>query len=107
MAKTKGIFGVGATGSSDGKSLRLSGELAKAEAWSEAILPADGDVVGAESETNRRPVVVFAGVLCLGVVILVLRLAALQLVNGNKNLAIADNNRIRAFQTRAPRGLIY
>ena len=107
MATTKGIFGIGATSNGDGKNLRLSGELARAEAWSEAILPADGDVVGAESETNRRPVLVFAAVLCLGVAVLVLRLAALQLVNGNKNLAIADNNRIREVQTRAPRGLIY
>jgi len=107
MARSHGIFGIGAAGGGDGKSLRLSGELAKAEAWSEAILPADGDAVGAESETNRRPVMVFAGILCVGVAILGLRLAALQLVNGGKNLAIADNNRIREVQTRAPRGLIY
>ncbi len=108
MAQKKAsVFGVGANGRGESKGLKLSQELAKAEAWTEAILPADADAEATETDTNRRPLVVFASILAVIMVILVLRLGALQLLNGGKNLAIANGNLLRTVDTRAPRGLIY
>jgi penicillin-binding protein 2 len=112
MARAKkqpktGVFGLGASGGGEGKSLKLSQELAKAEAWTEAILPADADAEASESITNRRPMVIFAAFLGVVMLLLVGRLAVLQLIDGGKNLSIADGNRIRDVETRAPRGLIY
>jgi penicillin-binding protein 2 len=107
MAKQKtSIFGLGAE-SNDNKKLKLSQELAKAEAWTEAILPADADAEATETATNRRPIIIFIGVLTLVMVVLLLRLATLQLLSGSKNLAIANGNLLRTVDTRAPRGLIY
>jgi penicillin-binding protein 2 len=102
-----GVFGVGASGRGEGKNLKLSQELSKAEAWTEAILPADADAEATETETNRRPLAVFAVILGAVMVLLVLRLATLQLLSGSQNLAIANGNLLRTVDTRAPRGLIY
>jgi penicillin-binding protein 2 len=101
------VFGVGVSSRGASKNLKLSQELTKAEAWTEAILPAETDAKARESETNRRPLVIFAAMLGAIMVVLMLRLAGLQILNGSKNLAIADGNRIRVVNTRAPRGLIY
>ena len=105
--KHGGVFGIGARGGGEGKSLKLSQELAKAEAWTEAILPADADAEASESDTNRRPLAIFALVLGVIMVVLGLRLAVLQLVDGGRNLAIANGNLVRVVDTTAPRGLIY
>lgn len=89
------------------KSLRLSRNLAKHEEWTEAILPADAEAVGPESETDRRPLMVFAAVGALALGVLVLRLFTLQIISGERNLALADGNRTRERVARAPRGMIY
>jgi cell division protein FtsI/penicillin-binding protein 2 len=87
--------------------LRLSRNLAKHEEWTEAILPADVEAVGPESETDRRPLMIFAGVALLALGVLVVRLFALQVLAGDHNLALANGNRIRERVARAPRGMIY
>ena len=89
------------------RGLRLGQDSAKHEAWSEAILPADAAAATPESDTNRRPLLVFAALATALMVILGLRLFALQVLSGNQNLALADGNRIRERVARAPRGLIY
>jgi penicillin-binding protein 2 len=85
----------------------LSRKLARHEAWSEAVLPADAQMQAPEGETSRRPLMIFGlvGFVALGV--LVLRLFALQVVGGSENLALANGNRIRERVSRAPRGMIY
>lgn len=87
--------------------LRLKRNLAKHEEWSDAILPADAAAATAESETNRRPLIIFGGIIAVALVALVGRLFFLQIVSGNQNLALANGNRIRETVERAPRGMIY
>jgi penicillin-binding protein 2 len=102
----RSIFGF-LEGSGGREGLRLSRDIAKHEAWSEAILPADVQMDAPEGATNRRPLMIFGivGMVALG--ILVLRLFSLQVVAGNNNLALANGNRIRERVARAPRGMIY
>jgi penicillin-binding protein 2 len=102
----RSIFGY-LEGDSSGRGLRLSRDLAKHEAWSEAILPADAEAQVVEGETNRRPLIIFAGLACLLLAALVFRLFLLTVVEGNRNLAIAEGNRTQLRVARAPRGVIY
>lgn len=89
---------------SESNSLKLSGDLARHEAWTEAILPADAERLGAETDTNRRPILVFAAVIIGVISLLGVRLFALQIIGGDHNLAMADGNRTRQLVARAPRG---
>lgn len=84
--------------------MKLSGKLARHEEWTEAILPADAERLGAESETNRRPLIVFAVIIFGAIGLLGVRLFGLQIIGGDHNLALADGNRTRQQVTRAPRG---
>jgi penicillin-binding protein 2 len=101
----KSIFGY--LENEDRDSPRLSRNLAKHEEWTEAILPADAEAVGPDSETNRRPLMMFAAVAVLALGILGVRLFALQVLAGDHNLALANGNRIRERVARAPRGMIF
>lgn len=87
--------------------LRLNRAVSRHEEWTEAILPADVDAQGPESETDRRPLMVFGMVTLLALGILAARLFSLQVVSGDHNLALANGNRIRERVARAPRGMIY
>lgn len=97
------IFGYleGSTGS-DG--LRLNRDIGRHEEWTNAIMPADAEVSEPQSETNRRPLVFFSIVVIGVMALLGLRLFGLQVVGGERNLALADGNRTRQLVTRAPRG---
>jgi hypothetical protein len=78
------------------------------ERWAEAILPADAEAgVARETETNKRPLLIVAGLMVAAMGILVVRLVSLQLTGGERNLSLANGNRIRQKVTRAPRGVIY
>ena len=48
----------------------------------------------------------FSGLLILGIFLLLVRLFELQILLGEKNLAIAEGNRIRKEVYPAPRGMI-
>ena len=85
---------------------RLSGDLARHEEWTEAILPADAGVDSFEGETNRKPLMAMMAIVVVAVVVLLGRLMMLQLVGGNNNLALANGNRTRETVERAPRGMI-
>jgi penicillin-binding protein 2 len=87
--------------------LKVRRDLARHEEWTEAILPADAEAVGPEGETDRKPLVMFAGVISLGLAVLVFRLFFLQVIQGNRNVSIANGNGIRETVERAPRGIIY
>jgi penicillin-binding protein 2 len=87
--------------------LKVKRELARHEEWSEAILPADVEAQGPEGETDRRPLMMFAGIIALALGVLVVRLFVLQVVDGSKNLSIANGNGVRETVERAPRGIIY
>jgi penicillin-binding protein 2 len=86
--------------------LTVSRGGSNAEAWSEAILPAEAGI-SPESATDRRPIALFGMIIGGALAILVLRLFWLQIVTGEHNVALADGNRIREQVERAPRGLIY
>ncbi|HEX7259573.1 MAG TPA: penicillin-binding protein 2 [Candidatus Saccharimonadia bacterium] len=77
------------------------------EQWSDAILPADAAAGVLETPTNKRPLLIVAGLIILGAVALAMQLAHLQLMEGQRNLGLADGNRLREKVTRAPRGIIY
>ncbi len=96
------IFGYLESGGSKG--LKLSGNLARHEEWTEAILPADAERLGTETDTNRRPLIIFAAVIVGAMGLLGARLFGLQIIGGDHNLALADGNRTRQQVTRAPRG---
>ena len=85
----------------------LSRELARAEDWVEAVLPADAEADAPEGETSRRPLIGLAVVGGVALMVLVGRLFWLQVVAGNYNLALANGNRVREQVERAPRGMIY
>jgi penicillin-binding protein 2 len=102
----RSIFGY-LEGDTSRSTLRLSGDLARHEEWSEAILPADVEAMAPEGETDRRPLAVFALVVAAVLAVLAARLFILQVVDGEHNLALANGNRIRERVARAPRGLIY
>jgi penicillin-binding protein 2 len=87
--------------------MTTGGGLAKHESWADAILPADSEAVPLEEETNRRPLMFVGALLVAVMVILVGRLVILQLIQGQRNAALADGNRLRTKVTRAQRGVMY
>jgi penicillin-binding protein 2 len=101
----RSIFGY-LEGRSDGfDDIGVSRRPEQAEAWSEAILPADAGV-SAESATDRKPLVFFAIIVAALIIVLGGRLFWLQILMGDHNVALADGNRIREQVQRAPRGLV-
>lgn len=88
-------------------SLHAGGGLAKHEAWADAILPADAEAAPVEEQANRRPLVAVSILLAGIMIVLVARLAMLQLAGGQRNAALADGNRLRTNVTRARRGVMY
>ncbi len=102
----RSIFGY-LEGDAGRRSRRLSRGVAKHEDWTEAILPADAEAPSPEGETDRRPLAVFAAVICVALMALTVRLFVLQIVDGGHNLLLAEGNRIHTRVARAPRGLIY
>lgn len=77
------------------------------EKWSEAILPADAEAGIIETPTNRKPLIIIASIVLVGMAILAVQLFRLQIMDGERNLGLADGNRLRQQITRAPRGVIY
>jgi penicillin-binding protein 2 len=77
------------------------------ERWADAILPADAEAGIIETPTSRRPLLIVAGLVLIAAGILTLQLVKLQLIDGQRNLGLADGNRLRQSITRAPRGVIY
>jgi penicillin-binding protein 2 len=105
MRKSK--FSYDATDHLGKKPVQLPRRLGRNEGWVEAILPADAEAQITEGETSRRPLVILGAVMVAALVVLSGRLFALQVVDGKRNLGLADGNRIRQRVVRAPRGLIY
>jgi penicillin-binding protein 2 len=87
--------------------LRVKRSLAKHEEWTEAILPADAEAQAAEGETDRRPLMIFGGIVALALGVLLVKLFSLQVIAGDYNLSLANGNLIRETEERAPRGIIY
>jgi penicillin-binding protein 2 len=100
-------FSYDASVASHGKPVKLAGWLGRHENWVEAILPADADAVAVEGETNRRPLLALAVAMVVATVLLGGRMFALQVVEGKRNLGLADSQRIKQTIVRAPRGVIY
>jgi penicillin-binding protein 2 len=101
----KSIFGYLESASGDDR-LQVKRSLARHEEWTEAILPADAEAEGPETSTDRRPLLGLGLVTAVAISILLVRLFALQVLAGDKNLALANGNRIRERVERAPRGMI-
>src|SRR5438105_3234859 len=72
------------------------------ERWADAILPADAKAGTIETATARRPLVVLVVAVVAVAAILVFQLFRLQIVEGRRNLDLADGNRLRNKITRAP-----
>lgn len=87
--------------------LRLSRDQDKHEAWTQAILPAEAAGELNESEADRRPLRILAGLVFVVLSLILVRLFYLQIVAGAHNMALANGNRIRERVARAPRGVIY
>jgi penicillin-binding protein 2 len=77
------------------------------ERWADAIMPADAEAGVIETPTNRRPLIVVAALVVISAAILAFQLAHLQIFDGQRNLGLADGNRLRQKITRASRGVIY
>lgn len=79
----------------------------KAEKWIYHILPADAEAPTIEQERNNSKFLVVIGLAILIFVLMYGKLFSLQVLNGNKNLGMAESNRVREKVIRAPRGIIY
>jgi penicillin-binding protein 2 len=103
-----GLFGVGANEGIDGRGRsKVKRSIAEHERWADAIMPGEVGAGAIETELNRRPLAGLALILAVLLGILCLRLFDLQIVNGQRNLGLAEGNRIRGRVIRAPRGVIY
>ncbi|MBW3537972.1 penicillin-binding protein 2 [Candidatus Parcubacteria bacterium] len=109
MSKPKSLFGYAADGAlmPQRRGPALKRRLQQHEQWAEAVLPADATASTLESDTNRRPLVGLVLVALAAFLILTGRLFMLQVVHGERNMGLADGNRIRQKVTRAPRGILY
>jgi penicillin-binding protein 2 len=87
--------------------LRVRRDAGGHEGWAEAALTADQEAGRVELEFNRTPVWYLAAALLMVMGILVVKLFGLQIIEGGRNLGLAEGNRIRQKVARAPRGLIY
>lgn len=105
MARAKALFSYEA---SLGTKHRVKpGTTSDHERWADAILPADAQAAHPETDTNRRPLVLLGFVVMAAFVVLAAQLFKLQVMSGNRNLGLADGNRISQEITRAPRGVVY
>lgn len=77
------------------------------ESWANAILPADAQAGIIETPTSRRPLYILVAAVAVAAAILTAQLINLQLIQGQRNLGLAEGNRLRQKITRAPRGIIY
>ncbi len=111
MAKRHGsesIFGFSSNSAGLGGRLKLNRGPSEQEAWTDALMPGDeATSLLDQSEASRRPLIIMGSILVTLLAILALRLFSLQVVGGQRNLGLADGNRIRQKVTRAPRGVIY
>lgn len=103
----RSLFGIGADEGLDKRGrLKVKRSIADHERWADAIVP--GNVNAAiETELNRKPLAGLAVILAVLLSILCLRLFDLQVASGQRNLTLAEGNRIRGRVIRAPRGVIY
>lgn len=77
------------------------------EKWAEAIMPADAEAGVIETETGRKRLIIIAVMVVVALAILGAQMFRLMVVDGERNLGLADGNRLRQKVTRAPRGVIY
>lgn len=77
------------------------------ERWAEAILPADAQAGTIETSTNRKRLIIIVIAVVIAMMVLGGQMFRLQVVDGERNLGLADGNRLRQKVTRAPRGVIY
>ena len=95
-------------GSNDYLGLDFDTSYEDAEAWSGALKTDEApERLAAEAPGNRDRIRMFY-LLAAGVFLLLLgRLLILQILNWDQNKALAEGNRIRETDVRAPRGVIY
>lgn len=84
-----------------------STKSSKNEKWIFNILPADAEAPSVEDNKNPKKYYVFSIVAILALTILFGRSFYLQVIEGKKSLAVAQENRFREQIIRAPRGLFY
>lgn len=76
------------------------------EKWLYHILPADTEAPNIEDDRRPATFLVILSIVALAFIVLSGRLVFLQGVEGQKNLSMAETNRVRENVIRAPRGII-
>lgn len=77
------------------------------ERWAESILPANAEAGTIETPTSRKRLIIIVAAVVVIMSILSVQMFRLQIMDGERNLGLADGNRLRNKVTRAPRGVIY
>ncbi len=78
------------------------------ERWTDGFMPSNADAgVVEETPAAKRPLLVLIGLTLLIMAVLMTKLFSLQINQGERNLGLANGNRIRGKVLRAPRGVIY
>ncbi len=79
----------------------------ESEKWIFHILSADREAPKIESERRFKPFIAI-GIICFLLFgIMLIRAASLQIIQGNKQRVLAEENRNRGSVIRAPRGVVY
>jgi penicillin-binding protein 2 len=95
-------------GGQDFLDLDLESAGADAEAWQAALKNEEGaDQIARERTGSRSRVRFFYLAMAAIFVLLIGRLSFLQIVKSDQNKALAEGNRVRQTDIRAPRGVIY
>ncbi len=82
-------------------------KASKSEKWIYHILPADAEAPTIERERKNTTFLVFVGLALLAFTLIFGKLFSLQIVEGEKRMSLAENNRVREKVIRAPRGILY
>jgi penicillin-binding protein 2 len=88
--------------------LDLDTSGAESEAWQGALKNEEGpEQIARERKGNRSRLQFFKLAIAAVFLLLAGRLAILQIANSSQNQALAEGNRVRETEVRAPRGVIY
>lgn len=79
----------------------------KNERWLFGVLSADDDAPTVEDEKITRTYYYFFGIVFVLLFVLISRAFYLQIIEGNERLLLAQENRFRVNEIRAPRGIFY
>ncbi|MEI6716436.1 MAG: hypothetical protein WCK87_01765, partial [Candidatus Saccharibacteria bacterium] len=89
------------------KSSKKERRMRHSEDWSAAILSGSSEKIQLEDPVKTPVYIIFTAGLVFLALVLLSRLAYLQIITGQRNSLLASGNRIRVNPIAAPRGAIY